>query len=93
MGASCFKGSEAAGSSGIEEGGTIGVMFRRIDKEGKGYIDMKNLEQLMHDDKTHFQGKDASHIMEKYGSDNKLQFENFKTWWNSTYTVRTRLLL
>lgn len=65
----------------------MGAMFRRIDKEGKGYIDLHNLEDLMRDDKTYFQGRDASHIIEKYGVDGKMNFENFKVWWNSTYTT------
>ena len=61
-------------------------MFRRIDKEGKGYIDLKNLEDLMKDDNTYFGGKGANHIMEKYGTDGKMRIEHFTTWWNSTYT-------
>lgn len=61
-------------------------MFQRIDKEGKGYIDLKDLESLMKDEKKYFGGKDASLIMEKYGTDGKMRIEHFITWWNSTYT-------
>lgn len=68
-------------------GGTLGVMFKRIDKEKKGYIDLKNLEQLMKDDKTYFKGGSASHIMEKYGNDGKMSMDNFQAWWGSTYTT------
>jgi hypothetical protein len=88
MGAVCCK-SDATSDyrGGTQEGGTIGVMFRRIDKEDKGYISIQNLEAMMRDDKTHFQGKDANHIMEKYGTDGKMDFNAFKTWWGSTYTT------
>jgi len=70
-----------------QEGGTLGVMFRRLDKDRKGYISKQNLQDLMKDDKTHFQGKDVDHILEKYGTEGKLSFEQFKMWWNSTYTT------
>lgn len=53
---------------------------------GKGYIDQKNLSDLMKDDKTFFAGKGAVHIIEKYGIDGKMEMEQFTTWWNSTYT-------
>ena len=62
-------------------------MFNRLDKEKKGFISMKNLEDLMRDDKTYFQGKDASHIMEKYGSNGTMTFEQFQAWWGGTYTT------
>jgi len=91
MGASCCKTADGMGSgSGNENdggGGTLGVMFRRIDKEGKGYIDLQNLEQLMKDDKTYFKGGSASHILEKYGNDGKMSMDNFTAWWGSTYTT------
>lgn len=89
MGACNCKSADGAGSGGRvdEEGGTLGVMFRRIDKEGKGYIDLKNLEQLMKDDKTYFKGNTAAHIMEKYGNDGQMSLDNFAAWWGSTYTT------
>jgi Ca2+-binding EF-hand superfamily protein len=62
-------------------------MFDRLDKEKKGFISMKNLQDLMRDDKTYFQGKDASHIMQKYGTDEQMSFEEFQAWWGSTYTT------
>jgi Ca2+-binding EF-hand superfamily protein len=88
MGCSCSKASSSTeeARSG-QEGGAVGAMFRRIDKEGKGYLDLHNLEVLMRDDKTYFQGRDASHIIEKYGVDGKMNFDQFKVWWNSTYTT------
>ena len=94
MGASCCKSAEGMGSGTggksdrqDEEGGTLAVMFRQIDKENKGYIDLKNLEQLMKDDKTYFKGGSAEHIMEKYGTDGKMSMDNFKAWWGGTYTT------
>jgi len=86
MGAACCKagGTDAAAGG---SGGTLEIMFNRIDKEKKGYISMKNLEDLMRDDKTYFQGKDTSHIMNKFGADNRMTFEQFKGWWGSTYTT------
>ena len=90
MGAACCKSADGArtgGGKASEQGGTVGVMFRRIDKEGKGYIDLKNLEDLMKDDRTHFMGGTAAHIMEKFGNDGKMTLENFSAWWGSTYTT------
>ena len=91
MGAACSKSDDAADST--PEGphaakyGTVGVMFDRFDKERKGFISLKNLKDMMKDDKTHFQGRDADHIMNKYGTDGKMNVEEFKQWWNSTYTT------
>jgi len=91
MGALNCKSADGAGAGGRkkddEEGGTLGVMFRRIDKEGKGYIDLNNLEQLMKDDKTYFKGNTATHIMEKFGNDGQMTLDNFSAWWGSTYTT------
>lgn len=77
----------AASSSGGTGGGTLLVMFNRVDKEKKGYISEKNLRDLMRDEKTYFQGKDSQHIMDKYGTNGKISFEQFKTWWGATYTT------
>ena len=68
-------------------GGTLGVIYSRFDKEKKGYISRRDLQSMMKDDKTHFQGKDVDHIMNKYGKDGKMDFNQFSTWWNSTYTT------
>lgn len=88
MGASCCKASGTGGLSSTDtHKGTLHIMFDRIDKEKKGFISMKNLEDLMRDDKTYFKGKDTSHIMSKYGTDGKMTFEQFKGWWGSTYTT------
>ena len=91
MGAACSKSDDDVVGS-LPEGpnarhGTVGVMFDRFDKERKGYISLKNLKDMMKDDKTHFQGRDADHIMNKYGTDGKMGIEEFKQWWNSTYTT------
>lgn len=42
---------------------------------------------MMKDDKTHIQGRVPVHIMNKYGADGKMSLEEFKIWWNSTYTT------
>ena len=96
MGGACSKSDDVVDTA--PEGpnakhGTVGVMFDRFDKERKGYISLKNLKDMMKDDKTHFQGRDADHIMNKYGTDGKMSLDEFKQWWNSTYTTmvsRTR---
>jgi hypothetical protein len=62
-------------------------MFDRLDKEGKGYLDEKNLQNLLRDERSFFQGKDVVHILAKYGSDGRLTFEQFQGWWSSTYTT------
>ena len=90
MGAACSKSDDVVDST--PEGpnaqhGTVGVMFDRFDKERKGYISLKNLYDMMKDDKTHFKGRDADHIMNKYGTDGKMNLDEFKQWWNSTYTT------
>jgi hypothetical protein len=83
------EGTQAGAAAASEgAGGTVATMFRRIDREKKGYIDLKNLEQLMKDDKTYFAGRDVNHIMDKYGDGNgRMTLEHFQTWWNSTYTT------
>jgi hypothetical protein len=68
--------------------GTVRVLFDRLDREKKGYIDEKNLKHLLRDDdRSFFQGRDVSHILAKYGSDNRLTYEQFQGWWSSTYTT------
>ena len=63
MGAACGKSSDSAAmGEGAKVGGTLGVMFDRFDKDKKGYISTDDLQNMMRDDKTHFQGKDANHI-------------------------------
>ena len=89
MGAACSKSDDVAATP---EGpnakfGTVGVMFDRFDKERKGYISLKNLKDMMKDDKTHFKGRDADHIMNKYGTEGKMNLDQFKQWWTSTYTT------
>ena len=87
MGAACAKSDSVVETATSHGGGTVGVMFDRFDKERKGFISLKNLKDMMKDDKTHFQGRDADHIMNKYGSDGKMSLEEFRQWWNSTYTT------
>lgn len=91
MGSACSK-SDATSSHPEESSpnaaaGTIGVMFDRFDKDRKGHISLRDLQDMMKDDKTHIQGRDAAHIMNKYGVDGKMSLEEFKIWWNSTYTT------
>jgi Ca2+-binding EF-hand superfamily protein len=65
MGAICGKASSSAGNGqGAEEGGTLRVMYSRIDKDKKGYISKEDLQHMMRDDKTH--GKDANHISKSF---------------------------
>lgn len=94
MGGACSKSDDAVGelpeTTPNAAAGTVGVMFDRFDKERKGHISLKNLKDMMKDDKTHFQGRDADHIMNKYGTDGKMSLSEFKAWWNSTYTTMVR---
>jgi hypothetical protein len=69
------------------EQSTVRTIFDRLDKEKKGYLNEKNLQDLLRDERSFFQGKDATHILNKFGSDNKITFEQFKGWWSSTYTT------
>ena len=62
MGATCCKSADGNGAGIHESGGTLGYMFKRFDKDNKGYISTEDLQGVMKDDKTHFQGKDANHI-------------------------------
>mmetsp|Transcript_6472 Transcript_6472/g.8405 ORF Transcript_6472/g.8405 Transcript_6472/m.8405 type:complete len:132 (+) Transcript_6472:193-588(+) len=87
MGAACGKSGGSEPKNESTAGGTLGVMFNRFDKEKKGFISLKDLKEMMKDDKHHFQGNDAGHIMNKYGTDGKMNFAQFSTWWNSTYTT------
>lgn len=92
MGASCCKTATPVPSSiynvaPSKVGGPLHSMFQRIDKEGKGYINKINLDDLMKNDKSFFAGKGPSYILEKYGSDGKMTYEQFVLWWNSTYTT------
>jgi len=87
MGAACCKSDGTEMTKSQSHKNTLQVMFDRIDKEKKGYISTKNLEDLMRDDKTYFQGKDAEHIMSKYGEDGKMTFDQFRGWWGGTYTT------
>ena len=86
MGSLCFKPAKAPAEP-EPASGTLGIMFARFDKEKKGYISRQDLQAMMKDDKTHFQGRDVDHIMNKYGTDGKMDFNQFSTWWNSTYTT------
>jgi hypothetical protein len=72
---------------GINSNTTLGVMFRQIDKQGKGFISRADLDRTMSDDKLHFGNKDVDHILEKYGTDQTLSFAQFEMWWGSTYTA------
>lgn len=87
MGSACSKSDAVEDTPPHAKYGTIGVMFDRFDKERKGFISLKNLKDMMKDDKTHFQGRDADHIMSKYGHDDQMSIDEFKQWWTSTYTT------
>ena len=95
MGAACCKQSletttatATQASRNVDaRSGTLQALFERMDKDKTGYISTKNLQDMMRDDKTYFQGKDAAYIVSKYGTDGKLSFEQFQNWWGSTYTT------
>lgn len=62
MGAACCKPADSNVDDVEQAGGTLRVMFNRFDKDKKGFISMEDLQHMMKDDKTHFKGKDSSHI-------------------------------
>ena len=66
MGQTCCKTKESAWRETKKDenkgDSTLHVMFNRFDKDRKGYISKDDLQKMMRDDKTHFQGKDANHI-------------------------------
>jgi hypothetical protein len=86
MGAACCKQHGCGTESNAPEN-VLEAMFERIDRDKKGYISLEDLQSLMKDDKTYFFGKDTTHIMNKYGSDSRMTFDQFETWWSSTYTT------
>lgn len=61
-------------------------IFDRFDKDKSGFISKGNLKQIIQDDKA-FRNVDVEHILSKYGDDGKMSYEQFKFWWNSTYTT------
>jgi hypothetical protein len=93
MGATCSKMTQSSATAeqvstrATNESGTLLAMFRRIDKEGKGYIHVKNLDDLMKNDKTFFAEKGPTYILDKYGTDGKMTMDQFTMWWSSTYTT------
>jgi hypothetical protein len=80
-------GGSSGGVGAPPEQDTVRTIFDRLDKEKKGYLNEKNLQDLLRDERAFFQGTDATHILNKFGSDNKITFEQFKGWWSSTYTT------
>jgi hypothetical protein len=90
-GAAAAHHRRSAGGSGNvgspPEQDAVRVIFDRLDKEKKGYLNEKNLQDLLRDERSFFQGKDATHILNKFGTDNKITFDQFKGWWSSTYTT------
>ncbi|CAB9515991.1 expressed unknown protein [Seminavis robusta] len=65
---------------------TVKGIFDRFDKDKSGYISKENLKQIIQDDKT-FMNADVEHILSKFGNNGKMSLEQFKHWWNSTYTT------
>ena len=65
---------------------TVRGIFDRFDKDKSGYISKENLKQIIQDDKT-FKNADVEHILSKFGDEGKMSFDQFKHWWNSTYTT------
>lgn len=65
---------------------TARSIFDKFDKDKSGWISKENLQQIIQDDKA-FGNADVEHILSKFGDDGKMSFEQFKYWWNSTYTT------
>lgn len=81
------RNTNGSGSSKPASMNTTEYMFHRFDKDKSGFITLDNLKAIMRDDKTHFGGGDAEHIMNKYGTNGKMSLAQFQNWWNSTYTT------
>lgn len=86
MGALCTKAEVAVPTMEERNERVCRDIFDRFDKDNSGFISKENLKQLIQDDKT-FRNTDVDHILSKYGTDGKMSYENFKFWWNSTYTT------
>jgi vancomycin resistance protein YoaR len=65
----------------------IHTMFKKFDKEGKGYISRQNLQKMMKGDTANMQRNDVDHTLAKFGTDDKMSLEQFELWWGSTYTT------
>jgi Ca2+-binding EF-hand superfamily protein len=74
--------SQSARNVEPEEDNILRVMFKKFDKEGKGYISRENLEKMMKDDKTHIKGNDVDHILSKFGSDGNCIYRQLAKWMN-----------
>lgn len=68
-----------------EDDSLLHTMFKKFDKEGKGYISRDNLQKMMKGDKTH--RNDVDHTLAKFGTDDKMSLQQFELWWGSTYTT------
>ena len=86
MGALCTKAEAAVPTMEERNDKLCRDIFDRFDKDKSGFISKENLKQIIQDDKT-FRNTDVDHILSKYGTDGKMSYENFKFWWNSTYTT------
>lgn len=86
MGALCTKAEAAVPTLEERNDKLCRGIFDRFDKDKSGFITKENLKQIIQDDKT-FRNTDVDHILSKYGTDGKMSYENFKFWWNSTYTT------
>jgi hypothetical protein len=63
------------------------TMFKKFDKEGKGYISRQNLQKMMKGDTHSAQRDDVDHTLAKFGTGDKMSLEQFELWWGSTYTT------
>ena len=86
MGGLCTKAEVKEPTLAERNERTARSIFDRFDKDKSGYISKENLQQIIQDDKA-FRNTDVEHILSKFGDDGKLSFEQFKFWWNSTYTT------
>jgi len=86
MGGLCTKPEVKTLSMAERNERTARGIFERFDKDKSGFISKENLQQIIQDDKA-FRNADVEHILSKFGENDKLSFEQFKFWWNSTYTT------
>ena len=86
MGGLCSKAEAQELTHAQREERTLRGIFHRFDKDNSGFISKDNLQQIIQDDKA-FGNADVEHILAKFGENGKMSYEQFKHWWNSTYTT------
>ena len=89
MGAACCKEADTVSDlpGRQREDSTLRTLFDRFDVDNSGYIDKENLKQVLKDDKWMGNEDNIDRILEKYGTDGKITFQEFQNWWHSSYTT------